>query len=137
MKQGRRFRGALNIAMIVSVAGTLPYVFSGGSRYRHEVLGTMAFVLMIYHCMLNRFWFCKVLKKGKMKKNTKRQKLLYAVNMVLAITAVILLISSIMISGYVFGFLHIPYWEFWHYVHFVSGIVFILLLFIHVGLHVR
>lgn len=72
-----------------------------------------------------------------MRGNTKRRGILHTVNMVLAITAVILVISSIMISGYVFGFLHIPYWELWHYVHFESGIVFILLLFIHVGLHVR
>lgn len=64
MKQERRFRDALNIAMTFSIAGTLPYAFSGDSRYRHEMLGTMAFVLMIYHCILNRYWFCHAIKKG-------------------------------------------------------------------------
>ena len=45
--------------------------------------------------------------------------------------------GGIMISNVVFRFLGIPYQEFWHYVHFASGVAFLILVLIHMVNHRR
>lgn len=130
MSTDRPFRKALNIAMAISVVGTVPYIFSGSSRYRHEIFGTMALVLAFYHCGINMGWFRYALKRGRSKN------VLSYINPALLMTGVALAVSSVMVSGYVFWFLHIPYYELWHYVHFVSGVAFIVLVSMHTWLHI-
>lgn len=131
----KRFRKTLNTIMLIVVLGTIPYIFKGDSLYRHELFGVGALVLMLYHCILNQWWYKRLLKTRKLGST---HPVLYRkniINFILTISTIILLISSIMISGIVFEFLGIPYHIFWHYVHLGSGIVFLCVFSMHVINH--
>ncbi|MBT9779849.1 DUF4405 domain-containing protein [Clostridium sp. MCC353] len=132
------FRCCLNFSMLIAILGTVPYILDGQTQYRHEVFGVTAFVLMAYHCIENRLWFVQMFKKRRLKQPDSRAvKFRYWINLLLAVSTLILLISGIMISNIVFRFLRIPYHEFWHYVHFASGVLFLILVTIHAWNHRR
>lgn len=133
----KMFRRCLNLSMVIAILGTIPYMIGGQTQYRHEVYGTTALVLAAFHCIENRFWFVKNLKKGALREvsGSKAARFRRRINFLLTASTLILLISGIKISNVVFRFLGIPYHEFWHYVHFSSGAAFLILGGIHMWNH--
>lgn len=131
------FRRCLNLSMVIAILGTVPFIIDGQTQYRHEVYGTTALVLAAFHCIENRFWFVKNLKKGALREasGSKVARFRRRINFLLTASTLIVLISGIMISNVVFRFLGIPYHEFWHYVHFASGVAFLILGGIHMWNH--
>lgn len=150
MKSNKIFRRCLDIAMFMAILGTIPYMVDGQTQYRHEVYGVTALALAAFHCIENRFWFAKNfggrdskesrdLKESRDPKDSagKAARFRRRINFLLTFDTVIVLISGIMISNVVFRFLRIPYHEFWHYVHFASGVAFLILVTVHIWNHRR
>ena len=134
------FRRCLNLSMLLTILGTVPYMIDGQTQYRHEVYGTAALVLAAFHCIENRFWFVRNFRMGACREPSgisKAARFRSRINFLLTVTTVILLFSGIMISNVVFRFLGIPYHEFWHYVHFAFGAAFLILAAIHIWNHRR
>ena len=132
------FRRILNFAMLLAILGTVPYIVGGQTQYRHEVFGVTALALVLFHCVENRGWFVHMFrKKTSPKTDSGAARFRNLVTLFLTITTLILLVSGVMISNVVFRFLGIPYQEFWHYVHFASGVIFLILVLIHIGNHRR
>lgn len=133
MITNKTFRRVLNIAMLVTILGTVPYIVGGQTQYRHEIFGVTALLLVLYHCIENRFWFVQCVNGKSQKKPIEaRKRFRNAVNLLLTISGLVVLISGIMISNVVFRFLGIPYHDFWHYTHFISGVVFLVLVIAHI-----
>lgn len=132
------FRRILNFAMFITLLGTVPYMIGGQTQYRHEVFGVTALALVSYHCIENKVWFVQALHNKLPKKPSSRtMRFRDWINVLLIVATLIVLLSGIMISNVVFRFLGIPYHDFWHYTHFISGIAFLVLVIIHAFHHKR
>ena len=126
------FRRALNFTMLLAILGTVPYIVDGQTQYRHEVFGVTALALILFHCIENRGWFVQMFyRKPSLKTGGRAARFRSLITLLLTISTLIVLVSGIMISNVVFRFLGIPYQEFWHYVHFASGVAFLILVLIH------
>lgn len=133
----RTFRKCLNLIMGIAILGTVPYIFVGDSLYRHEVFGLSALLLVLYHCLLNKWWYSCLLQPSAGNTTNSALQRRTLPNLFLSLATVVLLLSSVMISDALLGALAIPYHIFWHYVHLVSGAAFFLLVLLHVFQHRR
>jgi hypothetical protein len=87
----------VDLAMIVLILVAIAYRIIGGIT--HEIVGMLVLALFIVHNILNFRWY-KTIGKGRY---TKRRYGISAVNILLAVTAIVLLISGICHSKELFG----------------------------------
>ena len=99
----------------------------------HEVLGIILFISFIMHKALNYRWYKLILKR---KINPKMLPSLI-INFLIFVTLIILILSSLMISGYVFKGLISSNTMISRGLHMVSSIWFYILVSIHLGLHLN
>ncbi len=99
----------------------------------HEVLGIILFISFIIHNELNYRWYKLILKR---KINPKMIPSLI-INFLIFVTLIILILSSLMISGYVFKGLISSNTMISRGLHMVSSIWFYILVSIHLGLHLN
>jgi len=97
----------------------------------HEILGFITIILFGMHLFLNRQWFT-TLKNGK---RSFRKFAYWIVNILLIITLFFVIISSLMISDYVFSFLSIKTSHIGRIMHLISTSWLFILISIHIGLH--
>lgn len=121
--------------IIVDVVMLLLFVFEmsqreGRNLFLHAIMGIVLFALFLFHNILN-FSFYKVLFKGKY---VWKRIVLTAIDILLCVFMIMLIFSSLMISGMALSFM--PFLEFkWILLHkFCSGWVFLIMIF-HLGLH--
>lgn len=99
----------------------------------HEWFGVGLFAYFILHNILNYKWY-KALFKGKY---TVLRSLQTAVNILLILALLGCLISSLMISGVVFGSIRLPGIEFGRGLHMLCTAWGFVLMSVHLGLHIR
>lgn len=99
----------------------------------HEVLGIILFILFIMHNALNYRWYKLILKR---KINPKMIPSLI-INFLIFVTLIILILSSFMISGYVFKGLISSNAMLARGLHMISSIWLYILVSIHLGLHLN
>ena len=99
----------------------------------HEVLGIILFILFIMHNALNYRWYKLILKR---KINPKMIPSLI-INFLIFVTFIILILSSFMISSYVFKGLISSNAMLARGLHMISSIWLYILVSIHLGLHLN
>ncbi len=126
----QRARIAVDIAMTAGLMFLMGYMVTGDLA--HEIIGTLTIVLWGVHVILNRKWYSSLFTgkySGLRIFNT-------AVNILLMITAIGLVISSVLLSSYVFYFLGIGVgMGFARVLHMVTSYWFFILTALHLGLH--
>ena len=99
----------------------------------HEIIGTISFLLVITHIVLN-FKFYKTMFKGKYNKN---RIIMTIIDILMLILMIMIIISSIMISKDVFVFLKMSSMLLGKKLHMISTSWFFILLNLHIGIHIK
>lgn len=99
----------------------------------HEILGTMTIMLFIIHLYFNKQWIL-TLNKGQYR----FQRYIYLfINVSLIITLIFVIMSSLMISSYVFSFLPFSTSSIGRNMHLASTSWLFILISLHIGLHLN
>ncbi len=101
------------------------------SGITHEILGIILYFIFIIHNILNYKWY-KVLFKGKPNKKILNTLI---INILVFIFLILTLISSLMVSGYLFKNLFPNYKSLGRSLHMISSMWLFILLSIHLGMH--
>ena len=124
--------GVLLVLLIV----LMDYSLTGG--FLHELLGIVLLAGFIVHIAVNREYYKVILRGIRSEKVSAKSKAGFAVDIILSISAVIMLISSLAISKDLFpGIAELFGGQFWMPVHIVCAVVLLISVFIHVCMHAR
>lgn len=129
MKRKQKLKIVIDIAMTLLFLVLMAYHITG--ERLHEWLGMTLFILFLVHHILNRNWY-RGLFKGKY---TASRILMAAVNFLLFAAMIGMMISGILLSREVFGFLHLRAGMFGRRLHMISTAWGFCLMAVHVGLH--
>ena len=120
---------AVDMAMTVTLMLCMAYMLTGDLA--HEIIGTVIIVLWAVHHILNRRWysFRKRRPPGGIRPDT-------VVNLLLLLTMIGLVVSSVILSSFVFGFLNLDRgMGFARVLHMVTSYWCFVLSAVHLGLH--
>lgn len=129
MKPKQIIKVSIDIVMTVLFMILMAYHITGNAL--HEWLGTLLFVLFILHHILNFNWY-KTIFRGKY---TPIRILFTVLNILLFAAMVGMMVSGIMLSRDVFGFLNLRAGMFGRRLHMISTAWGYLLMSAHIGLH--
>ena len=128
-------RKVLRYAMIAS----LVFLYGSGlslsrmESFLHECFGIAMFACVTLHLALNRKWF-----SGLFKGNFSTNRVLITVIDLILIMAILLIVSSsLTISGYIFSFLKMKGALWGRRIHFVATAWLFVLCGIHYGMHLK
>ena len=124
--------GVLMVLLIV----LMDYSLTGG--FLHELLGIVLLAGFIVHIAVNREYYKAILRGIRSGKVSAKSKAGFAVDIILPISAVIMLISSLAVSQDLFpGIAELFGGQFWMPVHIVCAVVLLISVFIHVCMHAK
>lgn len=129
MKPKQRFKIGIDVIMTVLFMTLMAYHVTGNRL--HEWLGVTLFVLFILHHILNAKWYTGLFK-GKYPAG---RILMLSINFLLFAAMAGMMVSGIMLSRDVFGFLNLRAGMFGRRLHMVSTAWGYLLMSMHLGLH--
>lgn len=129
MKKKLPYRLVLDASMALSMLFALAFRITGD--FAHEWAGLAALLLFAFHNILNRRWFCGILKG----KYGLRRLLNALVNMSLIVSAVLVFATGIMHSKYILGFLEISGGMAVRQIHSTAAYWMLVLASVHLGLH--
>lgn len=129
MKPNQILKITIDIAMTVLFLVLMAYHITGNSL--HEWLGIVLCLLFIIHHFLNRKWY-RGLFRGKY---TASRVFMVTINFLLFVAMVSMMVSGILLSCEVFGFLNLRAGMFGRRLHMVSTAWGFCLMAAHVGLH--
>ncbi len=129
MNKKRELRISVDIAMTILLLVLMAYYITG--NLLHEWLGAALYLLFILHHLLNLPWYRSLLKGGY-----RAVRIAHTIlNFLLLASMLGLMVSSVMISRNVFGFLGIRASEFGRRLHMVLAAWGFVLMSAHLGLH--
>lgn len=129
MKPKQILRISIDIIMTVLFLVLMAYHITGNSL--HEWLGMMLFLLFILHHILNRKWVASLLKG----RYSAARILMVFINLLLFAAMLGMMVSGILLSREVFGFLNMRAGMLGRRLHMVSTAWGYLLMSAHLGLH--
>lgn len=129
MKKSLSIRIFTDATMIALTLIALAFRITGD--FAHEWVGLAALALFMSHNILNRCWFCGILKG----KYALRRLLNTAVNMLLIVSAVLVFATGLMHSKYILGFLEISGGMAVRQVHSTAAYWMLVFASVHLGLH--
>ena len=136
MKAGKKTRVVLDVALSLMIVFEMLIQFTG--EFLHEVMGFAFFVCVLAHILLSAKWMKATARSAKTGKLTARRKALAAIGALLAVTTLVLAVSSIAISGILAstGFVW-PFgaYAFWSSLHTVSAYGLCALVVVHLAMH--
>ncbi len=103
------------------------------SGLAHEIMGMILFFLFIIHNVFNDSWY-KTMFKRRMNRKTV---IVLIINLLMWISLIITLISSLMVSGYLFRGLFSNLKQAGRNMHMVSSMWLFLFISIHLGIHLN
>lgn len=121
----------IDIVMLIFVIILMGY-FTTETQI-HEILGTVTIVLFMIHLFLNKQWLLS-LRKGRY---FFHRMVYLCTNISLIIALVFVIISSLMISSYVFSFLPFSTSQIGRNMHLASTSWLFILVSLHIGLHMN
>ena len=121
----------LDIIMIVTLS--LLYNSHVAAMSFHEIAGIGLFVLFAIHCLLNVKWITAISKRFFSKSLSLKIRINYIINLLLAITFILIIISGISTSQVLFPTDNKD--SVWRGIHHFCAAVSIILVGIHLGLH--
>jgi hypothetical protein len=132
LKQKLILDGVLLALLIV----LMDYSLTGGVL--HELLGIVLLAGFIVHIAVNREYYKAIIRGIRSGKVSAKSKAGFAVDIILPISAVIMLISSLAISRDLFpGIAELFGGQFWVPVHIICAVVLLISVFIHVCMHAK
>lgn len=129
MKPKQILKISIDIIMTVLFLVLMAYHITGNSL--HEWLGMMLFLLFILHHILNRKWGSSLLKG----RYSAARILMVSINLLLFAAMLGMMVSGVMLSREVFGFLNLRAGMFGRRLHMLSTVWGYLLMSAHLGLH--
>lgn len=129
MKRKQIIKITIDVAMTILFFILMAYHITGNRL--HEWLGVTLFLLFIVHHVLNLNWY-KGLFRGRY---TALRIFMLAVNFLLLVDMVGMMVSGIMLSREVFGFLNLRAGMFGRRLHMVSTAWGFCLMAVHIGIH--
>lgn len=127
----KKIKIILDVLMLILLILLNGYNITGNKI--HEVLGILTFILFLLHLILNFKWI-NVAKKNISKLN-KKGKILFICSTLLFISMILMIISSVVISSFVFDFLNIKTTSFFRKLHIFSTSWLLILISIHLELN--
>lgn len=132
LKQKLILDGVLLALLIV----LMDYSLTGG--FLHELLGFVLLAGFLVHITVNREYYKAMLRGIKSGKVSAKSKAGFAVNIILPLSAAIMLISSLAISRDLFpGIAELFGGQVWVPVHIICAVVLLTSVFIHVCMHAK
>ncbi|MFC3182260.1 DUF4405 domain-containing protein [Cypionkella sinensis] len=122
-------RLVLDLTAACLLVASLAYWWLGNTA--HELFGTGLFLLMFAHNGFNRRWYGRLGRTGR----EPRGKVTIALNLTLMVTMIALLITSIVVSRVVFGFLPLDAGVTSRQLHLLAAYWEVLLVGLHIGLN--
>lgn len=101
----------------------------------HELIGLLTLILFIVHKFFNYKIIIQTIKKWKL--FNIKTKLGFILDVILFIIFLFMIISSIMISNKIFGFLNIESGNIWSDIHHLSAYLMFIVISIHIGFHYK
>ena len=129
MKTKQIFKMAIDILMTALFLILMGYHITG--NHLHEWLGATLFVLFIVHHILNRKWYCTI-GRGKY---TVFRIFTLLINSLLFASMIGMMVSGMMLSREVFGFLNFRAGMFGRRLHMISTSWGFCLMSVHIGIH--
>jgi Predicted periplasmic protein len=131
MKRNNVLRLILDFIIAILILLEINYNFIGGKL--HEIIGLVIGVLVLSHCVINKRWFISIFSRKK--EHTISHSFRLIINLLLIISFIVLILSGILISGYVFKLTTISNPRMWSEIHHMMAKVCGILLIIHVMMH--
>lgn len=130
MSNKLRIKIAIDVTMTILIISLMAYSKTG--QLFHEIVGTFSFMLFLIHNFLNGNWY-KNIFKGRY---TAIRILQTVINLLTTILMVLLMISGIIMSGYIFAFIPIEGGMAWaRNVHLIAAYWGFVLISLHLGVH--
>ena len=130
MNKTIKIKMLVDIVMSIALLGCMSYLLIGEEL--HEWIGTFLIILFIIHHILNRNWYPQIFRKPY----TPIRILQLLINICMGLSMLGLIISSVILSRYVFSFLPIQgSVSFARVLHMVSAYWGFVLMAAHIGLH--
>lgn len=136
MNGKKALRVALDVLMTVMIVFEMLIQFTG--EFLHEVMGFAFFATVLAHVLLSAKWVKSTARAAGLGKMTARRTALAVVGILLAVTTVVLGVSSVAISGILAsaGFTWtLGSYALWKYVHTVSAYALCALVVVHLAMH--
>lgn len=132
LKQKLIMDGIMMILLLV----LMNYDLTGGLI--HEFLGIVILVGFIIHAAANRRYYAVMIKAIKRGEAGTRNKVAFAINIILPFLAILMLLSSVAVSRELLPGISVMFRsEMWVPIHIICAVVLLICLFIHVCLHAK
>ena len=132
LKQKLIMDGIMMILLLV----LMNYDLTGGLI--HEFLGIVILVGFIIHAAANRRYYAAMIKAIKRGKAGTRNKVAFAINIILPFLAILMLLSSVAVSRELLPGISVMFRsEMWVPIHIICAVVLLICVFIHVCLHAK
>jgi hypothetical protein len=124
----------IDLAMTILLLCAFAYRITGDAA--HEWIGISVFVLFIAHNIINRKWYKNIFKGSSLrKKRSIRRVTMTIINLLLALTMAVLIITGLLQSRTVLAFLHLPGGMLLRQIHTTAAYWGLILIGAHIGLH--
>jgi len=132
LKQKLIMGGIMMILLLV----LMNYDLTGGLI--HEFFGIVILVGFIIHAAANRRYYAAMIKAIKRGEAGTRNKVAFAINIILPFLAILMLLSSVAVSRELLPGISVMFRsEMWVPIHIICAVVLLICLFIHVCLHAK
>ena len=132
LKQKMIMDGIMMILLLV----LMNYDLTGGLI--HEFLGIVILVGFIIHTAANRRYYAAMIKAIKRGEAGTRNKVAFAINIILPFLAILMLLSSVAVSRELLPGISVMFRsEMWVPIHIICAVVLLICVFIHVCLHAK
>lgn len=129
----KRIKYAVDAAMMFMLILLLGRNITGAQN--HELIGISMMSLFAIHIILNIKWFLNFKKILKNSGNSLLNVLWMLVNVFLIVDLVIMFVSAVVVSDYVFSFAFPGRHRAWEFVHGASAYAGLMLMSVHLGMH--
>jgi len=135
MKQKRKL--ILDAVLAALLILLMCYSFTGGLL--HEILGITIIAGFIVHVFINRKYYGAAIRAIRRKKCSTKNKIAFAVNIILPVDAVIMLVSSFAISHDLFPGISKTFGAYnsWVAVHVICAVILLICVLVHVCMHLK
>ena len=132
LKQKLIMDGIMMILFLV----LMNYDLTGGLI--HELLGMVILACFIIHAVVNRRYYTAVIKAINRGEAGTRNKIAFAINIILPFLAILMLLSSIAVSRELLPGISVMFRsELWVPIHIICAVALLICVFIHVCLHAK
>ncbi len=105
--------------------------------FLHELLGIFVMIMFLYHVFLNRRWVRGMSKAMKAKKATGKAKVMVGLNTLLAVSVLVMVISSLLISRELVPNTLVTETMLWVNIHVYTGYALMILVGVHLLFHAK